>query len=303
MDESLITPELAGRVGIRSDRISIAVTPALVRQTWEMLDRSPDERPDEVPPAVLLMPDAGREVSPLPGLPANSLVTGEDWEMRRAIRVGETLTAANRLADLAERFGGRLGHMLSVRHEWVFEDMDDAPVAVTRRSMAYYRSEGLRTREEHPGEPYRPPPLAPVEGVDPRSASEGDQIRARVFTPTLEQVRRYCDITGNRTPIFLDAEAARAAGLPGTIIPGPLKLSLLADAVLAWAGAGALLESLRASYRRPDVPGVPLLIGGTVTRVDGTESGRRLHCELWFHNQSGERSVAGAAIVRLGPAQ
>jgi hypothetical protein len=75
---------------------------------------------------------------------------------------------------------------------------------------------------------------------------------------------------------------------------------LLADAVLAWAGNGALLESLRATYRRPDVPDVPLLIGGVVTRVDDLESSRRLHCELWFENRTGERSVAGAAVVRLG---
>jgi acyl dehydratase len=139
------------------------------------------------------------------------------------------------------------------------------------------------------------------EGVEPWEARDGDPIRTRLITPTLEQVRRYCDITGNRTPIFVDEAEARAAGLPGTIIPGPLKLSLLADAVLAWAGEGALLETLRASYRRPDVPGAPLLIGGMVSQVDESETARRLHCELWFQNEAGERSVAGAAVVRLGP--
>ncbi len=298
MDESFITPELQSRVGVPSEPILVEVTPAVVGRLWHVLGRAPNEAPDRVPPAVLVMPDAGREVSALPALPANSLVTGEDWEMRRNLRIGETLTATNRLADLSERFGGRLGHTLAVRHEWTFEDAGGAPVAVTRRAMAYYRAAGLRTREEYAGDP-APPPLIPFEGVGPWNAGDGDPITSRLITPTVAQVTDYCAITGNHTPIFTDPVAARAAGLPGTIIPGPLKLSLLADALLAWAGPDALLESLRASYRRPDLPGVPLLIGGVVTGVERSDATLKLHCEVWFQNQDGERSVVGAAVIRL----
>lgn len=301
MEESLITPELEAQVGVPSEPLTIEVTSALVGQLWEMLDRPGYSGHGTAPPAVLVTPDAGREVSPLPGLPKNSLVTGEDWELQRNVRPGETLIAVNRLAGINERFGGRLGHMVSVRHEWTFEAKGGEPVAVTRRTMAYYRSEGLRSQADQPGGAQPPPPLTATAGVEPGLAREGDPIQTRVITPTLEQVRLYCDITGNRTPIFHDAAAARAAGLPGTIIPGPLKLSLLADALLAWAGESALLETLRASYRRPDVPGMPLLIGGVVSQVDESEPARRLHCEVWFQNQAGERSVVGASVVRLGP--
>src|SRR5215207_5197722 len=127
MDESLITPALEARVGVLSEPLTLEVTPLVVRRLREMLGhgsaldpRAPS--PEVAPMALLVMPDAGREVSPLPGLPQSSLVTGEEWEQRRPIRVGETLTAANRLADLSERFGSRLGHTLSVRHEWLFSD-------------------------------------------------------------------------------------------------------------------------------------------------------------------------------------
>lgn len=300
MDESLVTPELESRVGIPSEPVAVEVTSVLVRRLWEMLARTPEEQGDRVPPALLMMPDAGREVAPLPGLPEHSLVTGDEWEMRRALRLGETLTAVNRLADLSERFGSRLGHTLTVRHEWIFTNATGDLVALTRRSMAYYRSEGLRSREERPEEAGpSAPPLAAAPGADPSSAREGDPLDARLLTPSLEQVIRYCAITWNITPIFFDPEAARASGLPGTIIPGPLKLSLLADAVLAWAGPGALLESIRAAHRRPDVPGVPLLIGGSVVRAEEAESGRRLHCEVWIENGRGERSAVGAAVVRV----
>ena len=143
------------------------------------------------------------------------------------------------------------------------------------------------------------PPLEEHPGVEPHVAQEGDPLTARLLTPTLEQVVRYMAVTWNITPIFFDAEAARAAGLPGTLIPGPLKLALLAEAVLAWAGPGALLESIRAAHRRPDTPGRPLLFGGSVMRARQIDGGRRLECEVWIQNAAGERSAVGAATVRL----
>lgn len=299
MEESLVTPELEAQVGVASEPITVHVTTTVVHRLYEMLG-GPAGSGDRVPPAVLIMPDAGREVAPLPGLPENSLVTGDEWELRRSVRPGETLTAVNRLADLSERFGGRLGHTLTVRHEWTFTDGAGELVALARRSLAYYRQEGLRPRDERPEHQAPPTPLpARTSGTDPRTAAEGDPIGGRLITPTLEQVIRYCAVTWNFTPIFFDPAAARAAGLPGTIIPGPLKLALLADTVLAWAGDDALLESIRVAHRRPDVPGVPLLIGGSVARVDATGAGRRLHCEIWMQNDRGERSAVGAAVVRI----
>lgn len=301
MDDSLVTPEMEAQVGLPSEPVTLDVTPTLVRRLWEMLARVPAERADTVPPAVLAMPDVGREVSPLPGLPEHSLVTGDEWEMRRNVRLGETLTAVSRLVDLSERFGGRLGHTLTVRHEWTFTDDTRTVIAAARRSTAYYRREGLRPREERPQEAGPPPPdLTAASGADPRNAQEGDALDTRLLTPTLEQVIRYCAATWNFTPIFFDPEAARAGGLPGTIIPGPLKLSLLADSVLAWAGSGALLGSIRVAHRRPDIPGEPLQIGGSVSQVEESESGRRLQCEIWIQNSRGERSAIGAALIRLG---
>ena len=301
MDESFITPELEAQVGVPSEPVTVEVTPTLVRRLRETLAGGESAGDERVPPAVLWVPDAGREVSPLPGLPEDGLVTGDEWELRREIRVGETLTAVNRLLDLSERFGSRLGHTLAIRHEWTFSDAAGEPVAYALRAMAYYRREGLRPRDEPP--PEHTPPGLPLEaspGAEPLTAQPGDALAGRLLTPTLEQVIRYMAVTWNITTIFFDADAAQAAGLPGTLIPGPLKLGLLAEAVLDWAGEGALLESIRIAHRRPDVPDRPLLFGGAVTHVEPLETGRRLDCEVWIQNADGERSGVGAASVRLG---
>jgi acyl dehydratase len=300
MDESFITPELQSRVGVPSEPVTVEVTPAIVRRLRETLGSGNEDR---VPPAVLWVPDAGREVSPLPGLPGSGILTGDEWELRRQIRLGESLAAVSRLVDLNERFGSRLGHTVTARHEWTFSDAADESVAFARRSIAYYRQEDMPRRDELNG--YGPPPgTAPLPeaatGGDPYTAQPGDPLTSRRLTPTLEQVIRYIAVTWNITTIFFDPEAAKAAGLPGTIIPGPLKLGLLAEAVLDWAGPGALLESIRAAFRRPDTPNRLLLLGGSVTGAEDTESGRRLQCEVWIQNTDGERSVVGAATVRLG---
>ena len=299
MEESFITPELQARIGVPSEPVVVEVTPTLVRRLRETLGTGPEDR---VPPAVLWVPDAGREVSPLPGLPGNGLVTGDEWQLRREIRLGERLTAVNRLVDLSERFGSRLGHTLTARHEWTFSDAADEPVAFARRSLAYYRQEDMPRRDDAGRQGPTPGVASPREtatGADPHTAQAGDPLTTRLLTPSLEQVIRYIAVTWNLTTIFFDPEAARAAGLPGTIIPGPLKLGLLAETVLDWAGPGALLESLRAAFRRPDTPGRPLRLGGSVMSAEETGSGRRLQCEVWIQNADGERSVVGAASVLI----
>src|SRR5215208_783352 len=166
MDESFITPELQSRIGVPGEPVTVDVTPVVVRRLRETLGCGDETH---VPPAVLWVMDAGREVSPLPGLPGEGLVTGDEWELRRAIRVGETLTAVNRLVDLSERFGSRLGQTLAVRHEWEFTDAAGETVAFARRSMAYYRSGEMPRREGGPGGQGPPPavalPSGPAAGV------------------------------------------------------------------------------------------------------------------------------------------
>jgi hypothetical protein len=102
--------------------------------------------------------------------------------------------------------------------------------------------------------------------------------------------------------VFFDPVAARTAGLPGTIVPGPLKLALLSEWVREWAGPDGFLESIRIAHRRPDQPDRALALQGSVSRITETETGRRLECEVWLKQVSGERSAVGAAVVRLGPA-
>lgn len=309
MDQSLLTEAIHAAIGQTTLARQVAVTPELVRRMRDTLaDGASLPESAVVPPCVLALLESDGMLPTLPGLPPDSLVTGDEWEWHRALRLGETLHVATRLADARERFGGRLGHSLSLHHEWTFTAADGEPVAVARRSIAYYHGAAMRPADAAANAGYPPattpdgapgavelPPLP--QGADPRVAVEGDPITARVHTPTLGQVVRYCGAAWTFVPIFYDRTAAHAAGLPDSIIPAPLKLSLLSETVRAWLGPYGTLRMIRAAHRRPDTPGRTLRLCGQVMGVHAADGGRQLSLELWIENDQGVRSTMGAAVV------
>ena len=68
---------------------------------------------------------------------------------------------------------------------------------------------------------------------------------------------RYAEASGDRNPIHLDPEAARSAGLPGTVVHGACALALVADAVAAGQGRGPVppVRRLVARFSAPVLPG------------------------------------------------
>jgi acyl dehydratase len=132
--------------------------------------------------------------------------------------------------------------------------------------------------------------------------AEGTELGPLEVVPGLEQVVRYCGLAWAFPRFFFDAEAARAQGMPGTIVPGPLKLALLYRAVETWFGDAGYIRSVRAAHRRPDLTGAPLAILGTVARRYEERGLPIADLELVILNGDGDPSVRGFAVVELrGP--
>jgi len=138
--------------------------------------------------------------------------------------------------------------------------------------------------------------------VDVATLKEGDELPILDVRPTLGQVIRYCGMAWAFAPFFYDAEAAKAGGMPGTLVPGPLKLGLLCRAVDEWLGGAGWVRHVRAAHRRPDITGRPISITGRVARVYEEEGKRRADLELVVVNQEGQPSVRGFAVVEFGEA-
>ncbi len=295
-EESLITPELLALVGQETPPREVAVTPETVCRVRETL-ADPSPQGDTAPPYVLL---AFETAIPAPELPAapESLVTGDEWTLHRPLRVGERLSLRGRLVAAHERFGGRFGHTLALRAAWTLTDTGGTTVAEMGQSMIRYRTPVAPPEDVPPSLPAPEPTDGPAERwpAEPFTPVEGAPLPEAVLRPTLDQVVRYCGLTWNFVPIFYDPAAARRAGLPGTIVPGPLKLALLTRYLLALAGPGGSVRAVRCVHRRPDRTGDPLTVRGVVTRVVAEGERRLVECELWTEALTGERTVSAFAL-------
>jgi hypothetical protein len=112
-------------------------------------------------------------------------------------------------------------------------------------------------------------------------------------------VIRHCALQWTFPAFFYDPEAAKAAGMPGTIVPGPLKVGLLYRAVDEWLGDRGWIRQVRAAHRRPDQTNRPIDIVGRVARVYEEAGSKRADLELAIINERGEPSVRGFAVVQF----
>lgn len=129
--------------------------------------------------------------------------------------------------------------------------------------------------------------------------AEGDELEPLELRPDLEQVIKFCGLSWAFPRFFYDIDAARAQGMPGTLVPGPLKLGLLYRAVHEWLDGRGWVCQVRAAHRRPDITGRPLSIQGHVARVFEERGKTRADIELAIVNEEGQPSVRGFAVVEF----
>jgi acyl dehydratase len=136
---------------------------------------------------------------------------------------------------------------------------------------------------------------APTRPTVPVGAPIGPVVK-RV---TQEQINAYAEAGGDHNPIHLDAAAARAVGLDGTIAHGMLSMAFLGQLATDWLAAqptpGGWVTRLRTRFQAMVRPGDTLTIAGALS---GGEDGRR-RMEMWAQNQRGERVSTGSAEVAL----
>lgn len=99
----------------------------------------------------------------------------------------------------------------------------------------------------------------------------GDTLPARTLPITRDDLGRYADASGDRNPIHLSDEAARALGLPGVVAHGMLTSALAIGVVAEWAGGADRVVATSIRFAGPvvvpaDAP-AQLAVAGTVKKV------------------------------------
>lgn len=98
----------------------------------------------------------------------------------------------------------------------------------------------------------------------------GDQVPELRVTPDKYLPHRYAGASGDFNPIHIDAEFAKAVGLPANILHGLYSMGVVARANAALAGGDPrALKRLSVQFRGMGFPEQEIVVSGTVKSVEG----------------------------------
>ena len=122
----------------------------------------------------------------------------------------------------------------------------------------------------------------------------GDRIEELRVTPDKYVPHRYAGASGDFNPIHIDADFAKAVGLPGAILHGLYVMGLVAKAATdATGGDPRNLRSLSVQFRGMSFPEQEIVVTGEVTSADGEST------EISVVAAQGENQVIRNATARV----
>jgi acyl dehydratase len=114
--------------------------------------------------------------------------------------------------------------------------------------------------------------------------------------------RRYAQASGDLNPIHVDDDAARAVGLPRTILHGMWTLAQAARVISAAGGGPLSLKLLSVQFRGYGFADEELVIEGAGTCApDAPAIGGRLVGRVEFIARQGERVLLAGGVAELAP--
>jgi acyl dehydratase len=100
--------------------------------------------------------------------------------------------------------------------------------------------------------------------------NEGSSIGELKVTPDKYVPHRYAGASGDFNPIHIDADFAKAVGLPGAILHGLYVMGLVAKAATdATGGDPRSLKHLSVQFRGMSFPEQEIIVSGDIRTADG----------------------------------
>lgn len=117
---------------------------------------------------------------------------------------------------------------------------------------------------------------------------------------TQEDINLYAEVSGDFNPIHVDVEFARKTPLGGTIAHGMLTLAFVSQMMtLAFGQRWLSGGKLGIRFKSPARPGDTLHITGTVRKINRSDEGTTIACDVLCSNQKSEPVITGEAQVKV----
>lgn len=143
------------------------------------------------------------------------------------------------------------------------------------------------------------PPTPSQTAPSPRTFSEiefGEALPDYEPDVSLPNVKRFAKAASMMAGRFIDHDEARAAGLPGAIVPGIMSQGILVALIHRWLPNASVL-SVDTVFRATVLVDSRPIAKGVVTDID--EATRVIELDLMLQNERGETPVVGTARITL----
>jgi acyl dehydratase len=134
---------------------------------------------------------------------------------------------------------------------------------------------------------------------DASSLKVGEEIPPFRRTTGFDVWNRYAAVNDEFVPIHMDAEAGRAAGLPGAIGMGNLQVSYLHNLVREWLEERGRILKMSCQFRSPNLKDQTVIARGKVTGVEDAADGIQVTLEVWTEDDQANRLAPGTCTVVL----
>jgi 3-hydroxybutyryl-CoA dehydratase len=114
---------------------------------------------------------------------------------------------------------------------------------------------------------------------------------------TAAMVDDFARLSGDHSPLHVDAAFAQAAGHPDRVVHGLLSAALFSTLVgVHLPGKHALLHEIKASFHKPVYPGTAVTVRGSVSYLN--EAFRQVEIKAEIRDAAGSKLVA--ALIKVG---
>ncbi len=137
-------------------------------------------------------------------------------------------------------------------------------------------------------------------GIDLTAISEGTKLAPFEKAIIQENIDLYAEASRDFNPIHIDEEFAKGTPLGGTIAHGMLILAYVSQMLTSnfgedWISSG----KLNVRFKNPARPGDTVSINGSVKKLETSENGTSIKCDVLCQNQAGETIISGDASLAI----